>query len=43
VAGRDRRVAAGPADDDGERRSTYRYGSTVVEVIPAYPAHTFGD
>ena len=22
---------------------TYRYGSTVVEVIPAYPAHTFGD
>jgi len=22
---------------------TYRYGTTVVEVIPAYPAHTFGD
>ena len=23
--------------------ATYRYGETVVEVIPAYPAHTFGD
>jgi cyclase len=22
---------------------TYRYGDTVVEVIPNYPAHTFGD
>jgi len=23
--------------------ATYRYGETVIEVIPAYPAHTFGD
>jgi cyclase len=23
--------------------ATYRYGETVVEVIPNYPAHTFGD
>ena len=23
--------------------ATYRYGGTVVEVIPNYPAHTFGD
>jgi cyclase len=23
--------------------ATYRYGNIVVEVIPSYPAHTFGD
>ena len=43
MAGRDERVEACPPTTTLSGQATYRYGETVVEVIPNYPAHTFGD